>query len=245
MPGVPCTVVSHAIPSDFARSVISSQSSVPSFFKYGPASAPPNLRAAAITCGPFTYAWKMPSPALSMALVKVLSSESVRCRGVARLREGVDRGQVLGYDRPAVELFVDELVRRVGSVAFPHGALERTLVLRLRQGHDLVGMIEIEHHDVQLGPERGLEIFLPVEPVLEQLLLDRVDRLLFVRELVRELVDRVPLRGVQVGVDRDEQRDQAGTKSAPPEPGPVVPPQPASRSASAATRRPSLRTTVS
>ena len=35
LPGVPCTVVSHAIPSDFARSVISSQSSVPSFVEVG------------------------------------------------------------------------------------------------------------------------------------------------------------------------------------------------------------------
>ena len=69
-------------------------------------------------------------------------------------------------------------------------------------------MRKIEHHHVQLGAERGLEILLPVEPVLGQLLLDRVDRLLFVRELVRELVDRLPLRRVQVGVDRYEQRDR-------------------------------------
>jgi len=67
---------------------------------------------------------------------------------------------------------------------------------------------EIEHHDVQLWAERGLEVFLPVEPLRGQLLLDRVDRLLFVRELVRELVDRLPLRRAQVGVDRDEQRDR-------------------------------------
>jgi len=67
---------------------------------------------------------------------------------------------------------------------------------------------EVEHHDVQLWAERGLEVFLPVEPVLRQLLLDRVDRLLFVRELVRELVDRLPLRRAQVGVDREVQRDR-------------------------------------
>jgi hypothetical protein len=77
---------------------------------------------------------------------------------------------------------------------------------------------EVEHHDVQLWAERRLEVFLPVEPVLRQLLLDRVDRLLFVRELVRELVDRPPLRRAQVGVDRDVQRgrgrDEVGSAGA-------------------------------
>jgi hypothetical protein len=67
---------------------------------------------------------------------------------------------------------------------------------------------EVEHHDVQLWAERRLEVFLPVEPVLRQLLRDRVDRLLFVRELVRELVDRLPLRRAQDGVDRELHRDR-------------------------------------
>src|SRR5207247_8709504 len=79
-------------------------------------------------------------------------------RGVARLHEGVDRALLVRDDRPAVELLVDELVRGVFGIALPHGALERALVLRLHQGHGLVGMREIEHHHVQLWTERGLEV---------------------------------------------------------------------------------------
>jgi len=47
---------------------------------------------------------------------------------------------------------------------------------------------------------------LPVESLLAQLLLDRVDSLLLVREPVRQRVDRLPLGRAGVGVDGDEQR---------------------------------------
>ena len=67
-------------------------------------------------------------------------------------------------------------------------------------------MREVEHHDVQFRAERRLEVVLPVETLLRELLLRRVDGLLLVRELARERVQRLPLRGARVGVDRDEER---------------------------------------
>jgi len=108
-----------------------------------------------------------------------------------------------------VELLVDELARGIGRVALLHGALERGFVLQLHQGDGLAGVREIERHHVELWTERWLEVTLPVEPFLRQLLLGRVDGLLLVRELARKLVDRLPLGGAKVGVERDEQRDRS------------------------------------
>src|SRR6266540_100983 len=130
-------------------------------------------------------------------------------RGVTCLLEGVDRCLLVGHQRPAVELLVDELARGIACVALLHCALERALVLRLHQGDGLARMCEIERHHVDLRPEGGLEVTVPVESFLEQLLVDRVDRLLLVRELAREVVHGLPLGRVQVGVERHEERDRS------------------------------------
>ena len=71
-------------------------------------------------------------------------------------------------------------------------------------------MCEVERHNVELGAERRLEVAVPVEPFLQQLLVDRVDGLLLVRKLARERVHSPPLGGVEVGVERDEQRGGSG-----------------------------------
>ena len=105
-----------------------------------------------------------------------------------------------------MKFLVHELRGRIGGVALLHGALECALVPRLQQRDRVVRPREVEHHDVELRTQCGLEVTLPVEPLLGQLLLDRIDGLLLVRELARELVDRLPLGGGRVGVDGDEQR---------------------------------------
>jgi hypothetical protein len=116
-----------------------------------------------------------------------------------RLAESLDDG-------PAVERVVEELARRVAGIALLHGAREGILVARLHQRDRLLRVREIQHHHVHFRTERGLEIVLPVEPLLLQLLFDRVDRLLLVRELVRQGVHVLPLRRAEVRVDRNEQR---------------------------------------
>ena len=65
------------MPSLFARTDISSQSSVPSCLKDVDASGPSACCAALRTLAPFTYARTSPSPALLIAAVKALFSVSV------------------------------------------------------------------------------------------------------------------------------------------------------------------------
>jgi len=73
-------------------------------------------------------------------------------------------------------------------------------------------MLEVEHDDVDLWTKGGLDVTVPVEPLLARALLGGVDRLLLVRELGGEVVDRLPLRGARIGVDRDEDRGGCGNE---------------------------------
>ena len=89
--------------------------------------------------------------------------------------------------------------------------LEGGLVLRLGQRDRVRSVVrEVEPDEVDLVAESRLHVLLVVEA---RLLLEgraqRRERLGADRELPEELVDLLPLVGVQVGVDRDEDRREA------------------------------------
>jgi len=152
-----------------------------------------------------------PLPGLVHRTREDLALSQVALRRLACLLERVDRRRLVRHDLPATELFVEELVPGITlCVPFLHGAFERPCVLRLHQGDQIVGMVEVEHRHVDLWTERGLEVTVPVEPVLPDALLGGVDRLLLVRELGGEGVDRPPLRRAGIGVDRDEHGRRRG-----------------------------------
>ena len=112
-----------------------------------------------------------------------------RVAGLARLLEVVERPAVVGEDRPAVDLAVHLRV-----VAGLEQVVELGLVLRLREEDVVVvGVVEVEQREVELGAEGGLHVALPGQAVVEQVLAGLREQLLPSRKVAEQLVGLRPL----------------------------------------------------
>ena len=81
---------------------------------------------------------------------------------------------------------------------------ELRLVLGLRVADDVVAVVfEVEPDDVQLLRKGRLDVLLPVDALLRQLLTELREKLLASRESPQQAVYRLPLRAVRVSRDFD------------------------------------------
>ena len=104
--------------------------------------------------------------------------------GVRQDLEPVDRVLAVAHHLPAVDLLVQELRARILRVPLRDESLEGALVGRLHQRDEVVAAsAEVEPHDVDLRPERRLDVLAEVEPgIVSQAALELVDALLLVGE---------------------------------------------------------------
>src|SRR5512132_3155539 len=89
--------------------------------------------------------------------------------------------------------------------------VELRRVLRLREEDVVVvRVLEVEQGEVEVIAERRLDVALPVEAVLPQVLAEALDQLPPAREAVEQLVGFPPLAGSRVGDAGDEDRRARG-----------------------------------
>src|SRR5215831_5089514 len=128
-------------------------------------------------------------------------------RLVAGLERLVDLCLRVADHVPAVDLAVDLLLAgALGRVQLLDEVLELAGVVRLRQadhGHVLSGLGRDER-EVDLGPERGLDVVLEVDAVLGELVVDLLQQQVAAGELLRQRVELLPLARAEIAVDRDE-----------------------------------------
>src|SRR5664279_3246015 len=122
---------------------------------------------------------------------------------VRELRRGaLDRVEgrlALRERRPAVDL-----LRHDSLVELAEERVELLLVTALRQPDEL-GLLARECDEVELGAERRLDVLGPAElRALREARAQVREHLVVPGKLVQQPVDRVPLAGRQVGIERDE-----------------------------------------
>src|SRR5919197_1847471 len=135
-------------------------------------------------------------------------------RAVAALEDAIDHLLAARERVPAVaDLAVNRLVARAAAlVQLRDELLELRGVVGLRQKRERGLLQRRPPHDgdVDLGTERGLDVGAVVDVLPRERVLDLRERLRPARELVRELVDLLPLARAEVAVDRDKD-ERVGT----------------------------------
>src|SRR5919106_1680705 len=134
---------------------------------------------------------------------------------VPSLLEAVEDLFALREGRP-----IADLPEYDGLVAFLEQLPQFLLVLRLREADDVrLARSEIEADNVHFRTEGRLDVGLEVDAFLGQLVEEEINRAVAIRELANEGAHVVPLFGLEICIDGDEERRVCGDFCRPLGPG--------------------------
>jgi hypothetical protein len=119
--------------------------------------------------------------------------------------EMVECGLALGEGRPAVDV-----ARHHVRVELREDVLQLLDIVGLGEADELAFAGEVEADDVGLRAERRLDVTLEVDVLAAQLAKNRIDRAPTVGKLGDEVFRLLPLLGIGVGTDADEERSARG-----------------------------------
>ena len=138
---------------------------------------------------------------------RVLVGRLARERLAPALQRLADVRLAVAERVPPVHLAVDRrLSRRVARIQLLDEVLELAGIVRLRQPDDrkVAQRRTRDERDVDLGAECRLDVLVVVDAVLRERLLQLCERHVPARELVRQVIDLLPLARAEIAVQRDE-----------------------------------------